>query len=157
MMTAWWLVCEQARFWREDYGRRAAERLEGASPGAATSVVTGEQPILPRIDASHRVDAPSPATALFLLPVAAAAMDAWAVRAASEALPALANAGVFLADPAMLAAKFPALVQSQPLPFDSNLLSQCHQISDFSAVELSKSDTALGPSTNRGQKTLGDG
>lgn len=156
MMTAWWLTCEQARFWRDDYGRRAGERLEGASQGAATGVPAGDSLSCPALDMPQRVDTSSPATALFLLPVAAAQVDASVVQAAAHSLPVLPNAGVFLADPAMLAAQFSALTQSQPLPFDSNLLSQCHQIKDFSPLQPGESG-AIGPDANRGQKTSSGG
>lgn len=41
-LQVWPLLCEQARFWRDDYGRRAGERLEGASRGAAMQHPTGQ-------------------------------------------------------------------------------------------------------------------
>jgi hypothetical protein len=156
-LQIWPILCEQARFWRDDYGRRAGERLEGASQGAAMQHSTGESLSCTALVEPDRVAVtPPPATALFLLPVAAASINPSVVAAASGALPALANAGVFLADPAMLAAQFPGLMQRQPLPFDSNLLSNRHQIDDFSAVPPIQSVATGGPGTNRGQKACSE-
>jgi Phage protein len=59
MMTPWWLVCEQARFWRDDYGRRAAERVERASRGAATGVITGDRQSCPALGNVASLSPPS--------------------------------------------------------------------------------------------------
>ncbi|ULU23789.1 VC1465 family Xer recombination activation factor [Dyella terrae] len=154
-LEVWPILCEQARFWRDDFRRRSAvERLQGASPGAAVQHPTGESLSCTALATADPVaETPPPATALFLLPVAAASIDPSVVAAAALALPALANAGVFLADPAILAAQFPALVQGQPSTIDSNLLSHYHQIGDFSPAGSGISH-ALGPDANRGQKTF---
>jgi hypothetical protein len=151
-LTAWPLTCEQARFWRDDYSRRAGERLEGASRGAATSVVTGDSLSCPALAVSQRdANTPFPATALFLLPVAAASLDAAVVRAAAESLPVLPNAGVFLADPGMLAAQLPLLAQGQSLPLGSSLTPLCYHSGDFVTVPPSLngpgSNTGLNPET----------
>ena len=152
-MRLWWLTSEQARFWRDDYGRRAAERLEGASQGAATTVVTGESLSCPALGMPECVAPPSLATALFLLPVAASVVDLATVCAEVGALPARDNAGVFLADPAKLVAQLPLLAQGQPLSFGSNLTPVCYHSGDFVTVPLSPngplSNTGLNPEAGR--------
>jgi hypothetical protein len=151
-MRHWWVTCEQARFWRDDYSRRAGERLEGASPGAPSTWVADGLHSPPLVVPDPSATPLPRQTALFVLPVAAGLVDAAAVQAAVRSLPALANAGVFLADPAMLAAQFPALAQSPSLQLDSNLLSQCHRIEYFTPVPPGKRVGGVGPYANRGQK-----
>ena len=38
MMTAWWLVCEQARFWRDDYDRRTLGGVGAQAPARPQAV-----------------------------------------------------------------------------------------------------------------------
>jgi hypothetical protein len=155
-LAAWSLTCEQARFWRRDYDRRVElgrmpERLEGASPGAPSTWVA-DALYSPPLVVSDPSATPLPRqTALFVLPVAAASLDAAVVRAAAESLPVLPNAGVFLADPGMLAAQLPLLAQGQSLPFGSSLTPLCYHSGDFVTVPPSPngpaSNTGLNPET----------
>lgn len=70
-MRHWWITCEQARFWREDYDRRTLGGV-GASAPARPQAVTlltsqqgqGEQAVGPRPSLAPARHMPTPATAL---------------------------------------------------------------------------------------------
>jgi hypothetical protein len=122
-MRHWWLTCEQARWWREDYDRRTLGGVGAPAPAdtlltsvSAEAEAAGAQLVsVPESAASPA----SPATALFVLPLAAVPVLREQLAAAAEASPSL-DAGVFLGDLAMLGRAFgalppPQLQQLQPL------------------------------------------
>jgi hypothetical protein len=59
MMTAWWLTCEQARWWRQDYDQRAARGVGAPAPARPQAVTL--QP--------EAVEAVSLASAVLLVPI----------------------------------------------------------------------------------------
>jgi hypothetical protein len=154
-LQVWPILCEQARFWRDDFSRRAGERLEGASQGAAVQHPTGESLSCPALVEPQRVaETPPPPTALFVVPLAALPMAAQQMAMAAG-LPELRNAGVYAADPAMLAAalaaQLPAQMQSLPPPSGSILASLCNHIPHFVAEPApATSARASGPDSNTG-------
>jgi DNA-binding XRE family transcriptional regulator len=159
-MRCWWLTSEQARFWRQDYDRRAAGGVGASAPAMTLQLEAGEAVTSHEVVSVRPVEAPSPSTALFLLPVAASTMDA-AVAAAAMSLPQLVNSGVFLADSAMLGllkgAQLPALAQCQALPNGSNLTPQCHHLPGLFPAPTGDKSVPIGPDANRGQNLpLGD-
>lgn len=158
-MRHWWITCEQARFWREDYDRRNPVGGVGA-PAPAGALLTSE-PIGVGVAGQQLASLPepaaspaSPATALFVLPLAAVSVLREQLAAAAEASPSL-DAGVFLGDLAMLGRAFgalppPQLQQLQPL-LGGNLIPDRHQNVHYVGDAVPQS----GPSSNTGLCTEG--
>ena len=152
-MRHWWITCEQARWWREDYDRRT---LGGVGAPAPAGALLTSEPIGAGVAGQQLVSLPepasspaSPATALFVLPLAAVPVLREQLDAAAEASPSL-DAGVFLGDLAMLGRAFGALPplqlqQLQPL-LGGNLIPSCHQNVHYVGGVVSHS----GPVSNTG-------
>lgn len=110
-MRLWWLTSEQARFWRQGYDARncvtryenrdaavaasAAERLEGASRGAAVQHLTGESLSCPAPVKPGRATAPFPGHLGSSVAHASASAASGAVRdgASTELDPSKTKAG----------------------------------------------------------------
>ena len=139
-MRHWWITCEQARWWREDYDRRALGGV--GAPAPANALLTSE-PIGAGRAGQQLASLPepaaypaAPATALFVLPLAAVPVLREHLAAAADASPSL-DAGVFLGDLAMLGRAFgalppPQLQQLQPL-LGGKLTPRCDQIGQYEA------------------------
>lgn len=160
-LQAWPILCEQARFWRQDFAQRGVTRHEKAAggvgaiaPAATLQPEAGEAGSLPMVAPPLPVETTSQPTALFVVPLAAMPMAAQHMAMAS-AVPELRNAGVFAADPAMLAAAFgaqlPAQMQSLPPPSGSNLASLCNHFPEFVTENVTPTRARVcGPDSNTG-------